>query len=146
MSSKKLFLNQSYLTLFLTQVLRVASVDCESVEALQEETVRDPDFLARNASYKVSQNIAAMSPQGVWILVLFNNLVPTILYDKQIEGDLPSCDIIWQRVSSKKYLPAKILLNSIEWFVTANQCLEKYHLTWIWIQFTLRWQRSNITL
>ena len=65
MSSKKLFLNQSYLTLFLTQVLRVASVDCESVEALQEETVRDPDFLARNASYKVSQNIAAMSPQGV---------------------------------------------------------------------------------
>ena len=49
-------LKQKYWTLFLFQVLRVASVECESVEALQEKTARDPVYQARNASYKVSRN------------------------------------------------------------------------------------------
>ena len=30
-----------------------------------------------------------------------------------------------------------MLHNSIAWLLTTNQWLAKYHVTWIWIQFTL---------
>ena len=49
-------------------------------------------------------------------------------------------------VPSVKYVTAKMLRNIIALFLTTNQQLDKYHVTWIWIQFPLRWQRSNITL